>query len=716
MEFLNTGFNILLIIVGFGVLIFIHELGHFIAAKWAGIRTEAFAVGMGPVALAWRKGIGLRFGSTAAEYERRVEAFLGTDSVHKPGDLPQAEMYRVGDKLGLGETEYSLRWLPLGGFVKMLGQEDANPNYVSNDPRSYTRCPVGKRMIVVSAGVIMNIILALVFFVIAFMAGVRFDAPVVGDVSPRMPAGTALAENAAALGVETIGLQSGDLVTHIDGKPAQTFTDLQIASAMSKPGDVVRLEVRRAGVASPLHFTLTPQRDAMTGLLGIGVYPGASATLSHKDETGILSRLLQRSGLTAAGVEPGMTLLSANGHSIETYGQLEAAANRAAGEPLHTIWTDLREPHSPQLTVSLQTEPELITYRQHDADGDLGLFGLSPLTRIRAVDPKSANQGVLRAGDIIIRVNSVAYPRRSQMFAQLQANKRGAIDAAVLRDGREQPVQMQVDRDGKLLVEIENADDVLITAQPIASHARYRSDDPTQFEEVPTPVQSANLLTTGGTRILDVNGQSVSNWRELREALRQAVVDAEGPAAIPVRIAHPIPGNVQEQIQLIATPADIDQLRGLGWGLELPSIVFEPIQVTLSAEGSPLRAISMGFAETKKVIISVYLTIDRLVRGSVGVEQLRGPVGIIHIGSKVADRGFMWVLFFLGMISVNLAVINFLPMPIVDGGLFLFLVYEKFKGQPPPLAFQNAATIVGICLIGALFLVTFYNDVLRLVS
>ena len=87
-----------------------------------------------------------------------------------------------------------------------------------------------------------------------------------------------------------------------------------------------------------------------------------------------------------------------------------------------------------------------------------------------------------------------------------------------------------------------------------------------------------------------------------------------------------------------------------------------------------------------------------------------------RIGAKVADRGFLYILFFLGMISVNLAVINFLPMPIVDGGLFLFLIYEKFKGKPPPLAFQNAATIVGLCMIGALFLITFYNDVMRLLS
>jgi regulator of sigma E protease len=68
------------------------------------------------------------------------------------------------------------------------------------------------------------------------------------------------------------------------------------------------------------------------------------------------------------------------------------------------------------------------------------------------------------------------------------------------------------------------------------------------------------------------------------------------------------------------------------------------------------------------------------------------------------------------MISVNLAVINFLPLPIVDGGLFLFLVYEKLRGRPPSLQFQNAATIVGICLIGGLLVVTFYNDIVRILS
>ncbi|MHC4590012.1 MAG: site-2 protease family protein, partial [Planctomycetota bacterium] len=71
---------------------------------------------------------------------------------------------------------------------------------------------------------------------------------------------------------------------------------------------------------------------------------------------------------------------------------------------------------------------------------------------------------------------------------------------------------------------------------------------------------------------------------------------------------------------------------------------------------------------------------------------------------------------FLGIISVNLAVINFLPIPIVDGGLFLFLIYEKLRGRPPSLAFQNAATIVGVTLIATVLLVVTWNDLVRLVG
>ena len=124
-----------LLALGFGFVIFWHELGHFLAAKWAGIKVEQFAVGFGTALLAWRKGIGFRVGTTRAGVRAAMSA---NTSAHEGGNETSLRDHRcdtddrafdaAGRALGLGETEYRLNWIPLGGYVKMLGQDDMNPN------------------------------------------------------------------------------------------------------------------------------------------------------------------------------------------------------------------------------------------------------------------------------------------------------------------------------------------------------------------------------------------------------------------------------------------------------------------------------------------------------------------------------------------------------------------------------------------------------------
>ena len=735
MDFLSSGFNIFLIILGFGILIFIHELGHFIAAKWAGIRTEAFAVGMGPVMVSWRKGIGLRFGSTAQEYEQRVRLALGqsakpsTKTKHKKAegenepahpDVPQAEMYRIGDQLGLGETEYSLRWLPIGGFVKMLGQEDANPNYVSNDPRSYTMCPVGKRMVVVSAGVVMNLILAIILFIVAFMIGVKFEGPVVGDVSQSLPAGRTKADNAATLGITNAGLQPGDVVTEIDGEQAKTFADLQIASAMSKPGVPVKLAVRRAGYVEPLRFTLMPEKDATTGLLSIGVAPGSSTTLiDAKDEAFI--KLLDETGLAKQGVKPGMRLARVNGVDVQTYEQFHQQVSKSNGQRLTTEWIadDGSSSGTFQATLDVEPEFELLRYPNPPADKsknfEFGLIGLVPLASIHEV-LDGPNKGILEPGDVVLRVGDLEGPRIGDFMREVNRHPDSEMELAVLRDGSEKIIKAKVDRKGRLNVLLREATDLPITAQPF-DEVRAPADNSTEMIVKKTPIAGYEMFPR--TRIDAIGGVAVSDWAQVRqEILRQTEPARAGRKGAVVQMTTTLPTreSPQEVLEIELTAEQVNSLHELKWETKLPGYAFEPIYITRTADGSPVKAVTMGFEETKKLVVMTYLTIDRLFRRSVGVDQLRGPVGIVHIGSKVADRGFTYLIFFLAMISVNLAVINFLPMPIVDGGLFLFLIYEKFKGRPPSIAFQNAATMVGLFIIGTLFVVTFYNDVLRLIG
>src|SRR4051812_29852224 len=116
--YLSQAPSFILLVLGFGFVVFFHELGHFLAAKWAGVKVEQFAVGFGHALLSWRKGMGVRVGSTNAEYERRISEHLAKDERNTPDSLnspSHEQLKRAADELALGETEYRLNWIPLGG-------------------------------------------------------------------------------------------------------------------------------------------------------------------------------------------------------------------------------------------------------------------------------------------------------------------------------------------------------------------------------------------------------------------------------------------------------------------------------------------------------------------------------------------------------------------------------------------------------------------------
>ena len=139
----NRFWSVLVLAIGLGALIFVHEFGHFIAAKLMRIKVEVFSIGFG----------------------RRLFGFK------------------------LGETDYRFSAFPLGGYVKMLGQDDLHPEARVDDQRAYCNKSVGQRFVVIFAGVAMNIICALLLFVILFrFVGVDFPPAEVGIVSPYKPA------------------------------------------------------------------------------------------------------------------------------------------------------------------------------------------------------------------------------------------------------------------------------------------------------------------------------------------------------------------------------------------------------------------------------------------------------------------------------------------------------------------------------------------------
>src|SRR6185295_18728149 len=174
-QYFGTAQNLILVMLGFGLIVFLHEAGHFLAARWAGIRVLAFAVGFGPALFSYRKGMGVQRGSSEPKYNEILKSAAAAST---PLEGHRSTYHAISP------TEYRFNILPLGGYVKMLGQDDANPMATSDAPDSYQNCKPWKRMVVISAGVIVNIITAAALFILVFMVGLKVEPAKVGGVLP----------------------------------------------------------------------------------------------------------------------------------------------------------------------------------------------------------------------------------------------------------------------------------------------------------------------------------------------------------------------------------------------------------------------------------------------------------------------------------------------------------------------------------------------------
>ena len=182
--------------VAIGVLVFVHELGHFAVAKRAGVLVERFSIGFGPVVLARRRG----------------------------------------------ETEYAVSAIPLGGYVKMLGDEEGE-DALANPERAFSTQPVRRRAAIVFAGPAMNFVFAFLVYAVLFaVVGVENPStePRVGGVTPGLPA-------------ERAGLQVGDRIVAIGDTPIETWEQLSKTIVASK-GERLRLTVEREGARFPLEL------------------------------------------------------------------------------------------------------------------------------------------------------------------------------------------------------------------------------------------------------------------------------------------------------------------------------------------------------------------------------------------------------------------------------------------------------------------------------
>lgn len=257
-----------------GVLIFIHELGHFIVAKLGGVGVEKFSLGFGP----------------------RLAGFTR------------------------GETEYKVCVLPLGGYVKMVGESPDDEVSPELKERSFTNKPLSIRAAIVVAGSVMNLALAAVLLPLIFLIGISVPTyldgpPVVGFVAPDEAA-------------QKAGLRSGDLIVEANGKPVSNWEELG-AHMVLNPEKAVKLKVQRDG--SGVEITITPEVSEQTGAGIGGFYPPMLARIGGFS-----------SGYPAekAGLEVGDLIVAIDGIEIIHWAEMERIIHRSRGE--EKVFTILR--------------------------------------------------------------------------------------------------------------------------------------------------------------------------------------------------------------------------------------------------------------------------------------------------------------------------------------------------------------------------------------
>jgi len=688
-------------VIGLGLVVFIHELGHFLVAKMVGIKVERFAIGFGPRLIGIKKG----------------------------------------------ETDYCINAFPLGGYVKMLGQEDFAPQSKPDkpDPRSYEGKSVGQRFAVIAAGVVMNVLLAGVLFIIVGMVGMDFPAPIVGSTENGFPAsqvelkwrpteqtqGTASAP--ATQPVFAPGLQPGDVITEIDGDPITRFIDITMKSTLADNEDQkFDIAVRRQGPAGSTWIGTGQMGVKGDGkLLIFGMRP------AEDNVFGLLDGYLADSPFL-----DGDKLLAINGKPVKNVWSVPEIEKRLDGQAVTVTVERPRKDEEQADRISLNIQPDVTTkpdvvyladgsrgkavetvaqdekilYRVKLSDGReellrqdqfagggmverLDILGLIPRLKAEMVEQGSrADKAGILPGDVIVGYGDHAAPVLRRFYKISDGAVGKLTDIVVLRDGERITLKVTPKlketaqpKRKRALVGMVNSVDL---ANPVVAGVRAGS-----------AAQKVGLVA--GDIIEQVNGKAVGNWVDLLLALKTL-------RGKEVNIGFR--RNLEEMTATIATLSD-EAFDPADYDVKLfQSTAFKPMVVTVH-KPNPISAMAWGATETWNFMARTYATLRALAKRTVSTDSLVGPVGIAMIAVKVGrQQSIIPFVYFVAFISATIAVINFLPFPVVDGGHAVFLLIEKIRGKPLPAKVMDIAQYIGLALILLVFILLTWQDIARWIT
>jgi regulator of sigma E protease len=531
-----------------GVLIFVHELGHFLAAKACGIRVLKFSLGFGsPI------GIG-----------------------------------RFRMRWVRGHTEYVVCWIPLGGFVKMLGETpdpESAPELAAHPDETLDAKPLWQKLIVIFAGPAMNLLLPVAIYTGILAVGFPQADSIIGDVEAGSPAAAA-------------GLLPNDRITAIDGTPVQWWRQINDAASAHTSGELA-IQYERDGVENAARLSIESR---------------------------------QRS---------------------DVFGDLVAVG-----------WWGLYH-HRPQAMVAL-TDREVPAYRAGLRTGD----------RITEVAGEPVADWYAFAG------------------AYAAAGRSGEVSIALAR-GRE-----------------ETAEDIALQIPALGDLERLgviRAN--VLIAEVSDDSPAAEVGLRSGDLIQSVDGAPTHSFESFANSVRTS--DGHSLALSVLRDG--------EALEVSVTPALVKtDLTGIG--IEVPryrigimgnNLLAVPGSIGFEQVLNPLVAVPRATAITVEITQLFMRGLGKLVTGEVPRNQLSGPIGIAEIAGKALERGWMDYLQTLILISINLGILNLLPIPLLDGGQAVVFLIEGVRNERLSLRTREFVQQAGFTMLILIMGFAFWNDISR---
>ena len=664
-ELLGRAVNLLWVGLGLGLVIFFHELGHFAVAKWCNVHVERFSIGFGPILWSRQRG----------------------------------------------ETEYALSAIPFGGYVKMLGQDDMDPSQMSNteitsNPRSYPAKSVGQRMAIISAGVVMNIITGLMFFALAFKLGVRVPSADVGATIVGSPAWNA-------------GIDGGDRITHINGTPTNSFMDITVGVTLSS-GDIEVKGLKRNGE----EFSAMISPDTSGTRRTIGVVPERGLRLLSLAEG---NDKVSPPGTSAwqADLRPDDTIVGVDETSIDDFAVLAETFARKRAESI-TLKVQ-RFDEDAEDDIGPTEEVELPPGKFHS----LGLWmDLGTISHVRR-DSIAQRAGFL-VGDKITTVNGQQVGtefdplRLPDMFGDLagqavevvvRRQEQGSGDKTVTLEVTPQDIPGWVDRPmvGNVTEPLPIAS--LGIALPIiprvvkvledspAAKAGIEPNDTVTGIKYSLPDGIEDFFDGNRDFELDLSGKTSEGTTSKPINWASAFWGMQVMRARDVTLTIKSGDQTREHKFAAADRMEVED-----WYLPVRGLAMYSASVIQKGDGF-VEAAKMGIAHTRNSAAQIYLTLRSLFRGDLSPKELHGPIGIFKVGYLVAREGLSKLLLFLGFLSVNLAVLNFLPIPVLDGGHMVFLIWEGVTRRKPSERLVNGATMLGMAFVFGLMLYVVWLDI-----